>query len=130
MQTHFLFDVLEGYKPFEQMVQESQKSGAVIAASGHGGARRRRTRPARWPRGRADHCFFCATANAAQRRRWRIFPRCWAGGVSLLPAREITFYQDVAASREVAYRRIEAMRKVLSGDARAIVARRTRCSIA
>ncbi len=44
------------------------------------------------------------------------------GGVSLLPAREITFYQDVAASREVAYRRIEAMRKVLSGDARAIVA--------
>ena len=37
MQTHFLFDVLEGYKPFEQMVQESQKSGAVIAASGMAG---------------------------------------------------------------------------------------------
>ena len=73
MQTHFLFDVLEGYKPFEQMVQESQKSGAVIAASGMAG-----TRPARWPRGRADRCFSCATANAARRRRWRIFLRCWA----------------------------------------------------
>ena len=34
MQTHFLFDVLDGYKPFEQMAQESQNSGAVIAASG------------------------------------------------------------------------------------------------
>ena len=32
MQTHFLFDVLDGYKPFEQMAQESQNSGAVIAA--------------------------------------------------------------------------------------------------
>lgn len=40
MQTHFLFDVLEGYKPFEQMVQESQKSGAVIAASGMAGAQK------------------------------------------------------------------------------------------
>ena len=38
MQTHFLFDVLEGYKPFEQMVQESQNRGAVIAASGKAGA--------------------------------------------------------------------------------------------
>ena len=33
MQTHFLFDVLDGYKPFEQMAQESQNSGAVIAAT-------------------------------------------------------------------------------------------------
>ena len=38
MQTHFLFDVLDGYKPFEQMAQESQNSGAVIAASGMAGA--------------------------------------------------------------------------------------------
>ena len=38
MQTHFLFDVLDGYKPFEQMAQESQNSGAVIAASGKAGA--------------------------------------------------------------------------------------------
>ena len=40
MQTHFLFDVLDGYKPFEQMAQESQNSGAVIAASGMAGAQK------------------------------------------------------------------------------------------
>lgn len=77
MQTHFLFDVLEGYKPFEQMVQESQKSGAVIAASGMAGAQKAHAACALAARtGRPR--FFCATANAAQRRRWRIFPRCWA----------------------------------------------------
>ena len=44
MQTHFLFDVLEGYKPFEQMVQESQKSGA--------GEEQGRTRKDSWKNGR------------------------------------------------------------------------------
>ena len=40
MQTHFLFDLLRGYEPFEQMVAESQKPGAVIAASGLYGAQK------------------------------------------------------------------------------------------
>ena len=40
MQTHFLFDLLRGYEPFEQMLAESKKPGAVIAASGLSGAQK------------------------------------------------------------------------------------------
>ena len=53
MQTHFLFDVLDGYKPFEQMAQESQNSGAVIAASGMAGAQKAHAACACSPRGRS-----------------------------------------------------------------------------
>lgn len=121
MQTHFLFDVLEGYKPFEQMVQESQKSGAVIAASGMAGAQKAHAACALAARTGRPLLFLCDSERSAA-QTMEDLSALLGGGVSLLPAREITFYQDVAASREVAYRRIEAMRKVLSGDARAIVA--------
>ena len=40
MQTHFLFDVLEGYQPFEQIAEESRRDGAIIAASGLAGAQK------------------------------------------------------------------------------------------
>ena len=40
MQTHFLFDALSGYAPFEQIVRESGKEQAVIAASGLAGAQK------------------------------------------------------------------------------------------
>ena len=40
MQTHFMFDALSGYAPFEQMVRESGKERAVIAASGLAGAQK------------------------------------------------------------------------------------------
>ena len=121
MQTHFLFDVLEGYKPFEQMVQESQKSGAVIAASGMAGAQKAHAACALAARTGRPLLFLCDSERSAT-QTMEDLSALLGGGVSLLPAREITFYQDVAASREVAYRRIEAMRKVLSGDVRAIVA--------
>ena len=121
MQTHFLFEVLEGYKPFEQMVQESQKSGAVIAASGMAGAQKAHAACALAARTGRPLLFLCDSERSAT-QTMEDLSALLGGGVSLLPAREITFYQDVAASREVAYRRIEAMRKVLSGDARAIVA--------
>ena len=38
MQTHFLFDLLSGCAPYAQMVEESKRAGAVIAASGLAGA--------------------------------------------------------------------------------------------
>ena len=40
MQTHFLFDVLDGYQPFEQIAEESRRESAVIAASGLAGAQK------------------------------------------------------------------------------------------
>ena len=121
MQTHFLFDVLDGYKPFEQMAQESQNSGAVIAASGMAGAQKAHAACALAARTGRPLLFLCDSERSATQTMEDV-STLLGGGVCLLPAREITFYQDVAASREVAYRRIEAMRRVLSGEARAIVA--------
>lgn len=121
MQTHFLFDVLDGYKPFEQMAQESQNSGAVIAASGMAGAQKAHAACALAARTGRPLLFLCDSERSATQTMEDV-SALLGGGVCLLPAREITFYQDVAASREVAYRRIEAMRRVLSGEARAIVA--------
>ena len=121
MQTHFLFDVLDGYKPFEQMAQESQNSGAVIAASGMAGAQKAHAACAVAARTGRPLLFLCDSERSATQTMEDV-SALLGGGVCLLPAREITFYQDVAASREVAYRRIEAMRRALSGEARAIVA--------
>ena len=121
MQTHFLFDVLDGYKPFEQMAQESQNSGAVIAASGMAGAQKAHAACALAVRTGRPLLFLCDSERSATQMMEDV-SALLGGGVCLLPAREITFYQDVAASREVAYRRIEAMRRALSGEARAIVA--------
>ena len=121
MQTHFLFDVLDGYKPFEQMAQESQNSGAVIAASGMAGAQKAHAACALAARTGRPLLFLCDSERSATQTMEDV-SALLGGGVCLLPAREITFYQDVAASREVAYRRIEAMRRALSGEARAIVA--------
>ncbi|MCR4706803.1 MAG: transcription-repair coupling factor [Clostridiales bacterium] len=41
---------------------------------------------------------------------------------ALFPSREMTFYQEVAASREASFRRIEALGMTLSGEAAAVVA--------
>ena len=101
MQTHFLFDVLDGYKPFEQMAQESQISGAVIAASGMAGAQKAHAACALAVRTGRPLLFLCDSERSATQTMEDV-SALLGGGVCLLPAREITFYQDVAASREVA----------------------------
>ncbi len=40
MQTHFIFDVMEGLSPFEELVKASGEKGAVVAASGLAGAQK------------------------------------------------------------------------------------------
>ena len=121
MQTHFLFDVLEGYQPFEQIAEESRRDGAIIAASGLTGAQKAHLACALAARTGRPLVFLCDSERSAAQTMEDV-SALMGGGVSLFPAREITFYQDVAASREVAYRRIEAMRKLVSGEIRAIVA--------
>ena len=115
MQTHFLFDVLEGYQPFEQIAEESRRDGAVIAASGLAGAQKAHLACALAARTGRPLVFLCDSERSAAQTMEDV-SALMGGGVSLFPAREITFYQDVAASREVAYRRIEAMRKLVSGE--------------
>ena len=121
MQTHFLFDALEELKPFREIVEESAKSGAVIAASGLAGAQKIHLACALAKRTGRPLLFLAASERAAAEAMEDV-SSLTDGGVSLFPAREITFYQDVAASRDVAFRRIETLRRLVTGEVRAVVA--------
>lgn len=121
MQTHFLFDLLSGFEPFEQIVRESGRKEAVIAASGMAEAQKVHLACALAERTGRPLLFLCDSERSAAQTMEDV-SALLPGGVSLFPAREITFYQDVAASREVAYRRMETLRKLVSGEVRAVVA--------
>ncbi|MBP3427472.1 MAG: transcription-repair coupling factor [Clostridia bacterium] len=121
MQTHFLFDALEELKPFREIVEESAKPGAVIAASGLAGAQKIHLACALAKKTGRPLVFLAASERAAAEAMEDV-ASLTDGGVSLFPAREITFYQDVAASREVAFRRIETLRRLVTGEVRAVVA--------
>lgn len=121
MQTHFIFDMMEGFAPFEQLVAASKEPGAVIAASGLAGAQKIHLACALAARTGRTLLLLCdseRSASAAMEDASALL----GGGVSLFPAREITFYQDVAASREVAYRRMETLQKLITGETRVVVA--------
>ncbi|HIU15785.1 MAG TPA: transcription-repair coupling factor [Candidatus Ventricola intestinavium] len=121
MQTHFLFDALRGFAPYEQIVKESAGAHAVIAASGLAGAQKAHLACALSEHTGRPLLFLCDSERSAA-QTMEDLSELLGGGVCLFPAREITFYQDVAASREVAYRRIETLRRLVSGEARAVVA--------
>ena len=121
MQTHFLFDLLHGYAPYEQMVEESGKGAAVIAASGLAGAQKAHLACALAAQTGRPLLFLCDSEKAVSRAMEDI-SALMGGGVSSFPAREITFYQEVAASREVTCRRIETLQRLITGETRAVVA--------
>ena len=90
MQTHFLFDVLEGYQPFEQIAEESRRDGAVIAASGLAGAQKAHLACALAAKTGRPIVFLCDSERSAAQTMEDVSV-LMGGGVSLFPAREITF---------------------------------------
>ena len=121
MQTHFLFDLLSGYAPYEQMVEESRKPGAVIAASGFAGAQKAHIACALAMETGRPLLFLCDSEKSATQTMEDV-SALMGGGVCSFPAREITFYQEVAASREITCRRIETLQKLSRGECRAVIA--------
>ncbi len=121
MQTHFLFDLMASYAPYQRIEAHAKEKGAVIAASGMTRAQKIHLACTLSKRTGRPILFLCDSERAAGAATEDI-TALLGGGVSQFPARDITFYQDVAASREVAYRRIDTMRRLISGQAQAIVA--------
>ena len=121
MQTHFLFDPMREYAPFKRMAAECAKEHAIIGASGLSGAQKTHLACALASQTGRPLLYLCDSERAAAAAMEDI-SALLGGGVVSFPAREITFYQEVAASREVAYRRIETLQKLVSGQARAVVA--------
>ena len=120
MQTHFLFDLMAEHPRFQEMLQEAKKPGAVIAASGLAGAQKMHLACALAEATGRPLLVLCESERAAAAAMEDV-SALLGGGVSLFPAREITFYQEVAASREVACRRIETLHRLISGQTRAVV---------
>ncbi len=121
MQTHFLFDLMASYAPYQRIEAHAGEQGAVIAASGMTRAQKIHLACTLAVRTGRPLLYLCDSERAAGSVTEDI-TALLGGGVSQMPARDITFYQDVAASRDVAYRRIETMRRMISGQARAVVA--------
>ena len=121
MQTHFLFDLMADYAPYQRIEAHAREKGAVIAASGMTRAQKIHLACTLAVRTGRPLLYLCDSERAAGSVT-EDMTALLGGGVSQMPARDITFYQDVAASRDVAYRRIETMRRMISGQARAVVA--------
>ncbi|MBQ7051196.1 MAG: transcription-repair coupling factor [Clostridia bacterium] len=120
MQTHFLFDLMAEHPQFAQMLKAAKDPGAVIAASGLAGAQKVHLACALSRHMGRPLLYLCESERAAAAVVEDI-QALLPGGVSLFPAREITFYQEVAASREVACRRIETLQRLVTGQSRAVV---------
>ena len=120
MQTHFLFDLMQEHPQYREIVEESKKAGAVIAASGLAGAQKVHLACALANQTGRPLLYLCESERAAAAAMEDI-SALLGQNVSLFPAREITFYQEVAASREVACRRIETLHRLITGQTRAVV---------
>ncbi|MGN0772958.1 MAG: transcription-repair coupling factor [Candidatus Ventricola sp.] len=120
MQTHFLFDLMAEHPRFQEILAEAKRPGAVIAASGLAGAQKVHLACALAEATGRPLLVLCESERAAAAAMEDV-SALLSGGVSLFPAREITFYQEVAASREVACRRIETLHKLITGQTRAVV---------
>ena len=121
MQTYFLFDLMKEHPQFGAMLAEAAKPSSVIAASGLAGAQKAHLACALAQQTGRPILYLCASERAAAAVMEDV-GALLEGGVSLFPAREITFYQEVAASREVACRRIETMQRLVTGQTRAVIA--------
>ena len=120
MQTHFLFDLMHEHPQYREMLAEAKKPEAVIAASGLSGAQKVHLACALSAHTGRPILYLCESERAAAAAMEDLSALLGAS-VSLFPAREITFYQEVAASREVACRRIETLQKLITGQTRAVV---------
>ena len=120
MQTHFLFDLMQEHPQYREILSELKKPEAVIAASGLSGAQKVHLCCALSEHTGRPLLYLCESERAAAAAMEDLSALLGAS-VSLFPAREITFYQEVAASREVACRRIETLQKLITGQSRAVV---------
>ena len=121
MQTPFLFDLMAEHPQYREILSHMDRENAVIAASGLAGAQKAHLACALAMNSGRPLLYLCESERAAAAAMEDI-QALIPGGVSLFPARDITFYQEVAASREVACRRIETLHKVITGQTRAVVA--------
>lgn len=118
MASPFLFAPLEGWKPFEELL-EGVKDKKIICAHGMSDAQKAHLVAAVADRTGRSVLFVSGNDVGANRIVEDMMQMNLAS--TYLPAREVTFYHAVASSQEVACRRLEAMRKTVTGEAKVVV---------
>ena len=120
MSSSFLLDTLHGYGPYERLrkgineqgilsvynLTNTQKAEIVAALVGDTGR---------------QVLYLCESEKAAT-QAMEDLSILTGGAVGLFQSREISFYQNVAASREISSRRLEMLSRLLNGSLRIVVA--------
>ena len=120
MDGHILFETLKGYEPYERVL-EGVKGDILTFAYGLSDAQKRVMVCALADQLNRDVLYLCDSERSAT-KAMEDLAALSGKGVGLLQSREISFYHDVAASREVCNRRIEVLSKLNSGKMKMVVA--------
>lgn len=120
MSSNFLFDTLHGYEPYQQIRESLEKTG-MISVYELCNAQKAEIVAALCEETGRQVLYLCESEKAAT-QIMEDFSVLSGGMVGLFQGREISFYHDVAASREVSYRRMETLSKLMNGNMHMVVA--------
>ena len=119
MANSVLFAPLKGWIPFEQLVHEVQ-AHRVVSVYGLSEGQKSHIACALSERTGRQVLLVNASDQASARMMEDIAQA--TGAAALLPGREVTFYHSVASSQELTCRRLETLRRTVTGEARVVVA--------
>ena len=120
MNTEFLLSPLRESDVFETACRKLGEPGKRAALFSLSGAQKAHAACAAALETGRPLVVLCDSERAAGRTA-EDYASLLDGKVALFPARDLTFYQDVAASHDVSSRRIEALSRALGGDLHAVV---------
>ena len=120
MSSSFLLDTLHGYEPYERVKQGLGEPG-IISVYNLSNAQKAEVIAALAGETGRQILYLCESEKASA-QAMEDLAVLTGGAIGLFQSREISFYQDVAASREVSSRRLETLSKLLNGSIRAVVA--------
>ena len=112
MANSFLFAPLKGWIPFEQLVHEVQ-AHRVVSVYGLSEGQKSHIACALSERTGRQVLLVNASDQASARMMEDIAQA--TGAAALLPGREVTFYHSVASSQELTCRRLETLRRTVTG---------------
>ncbi|MBQ8094292.1 MAG: transcription-repair coupling factor [Clostridia bacterium] len=120
MSANVLFDTLHGYEPYER-IKAGVAEGGIVSVYEMGNAQKAETIAAIAEETGRQVLYLCDSEKTATQvlEDLSVLSGSNAG---LFQGREISFYHDVAASREVSCRRLETLSKLMNGEMKMVVA--------
>ena len=120
MANEFLFKPLQDWEPYRRLLADVRVH-ALTAAYGMSEVQKAHLVSA-LARDTGRPVLFVVGSDQIAARAHEDMLQMLGGGAALFPAREVTFYQAVAQSHELACRRLETLQRLRAGEARIVVA--------